>query len=332
MASRDDNERGRYGRWDTGAHQPAQGREQAQGGWADAQGRHQRPGEFNSPQGGYGGYGGGHESHSDGRGAGGSDVGGRPHPQQRGGEYGYGGEFGGDAGGEFAGRGAPPDRYSGFNEQGSPWGHQHSGGWGGGFGHRQPEQGRGGQQGHGQQRYGQQGYGPGDGQQGYGGQQGGYGGGFGGAPQPFAGGQDAGGDRGHGAQLAHDRGGHGQSHGFGGPGMPQHHHDHDYHQWREEQLRNLDNDYHSWRQERYKKFSDEFNQWRSSRGVGRQSGNEHSSTGGNFGPTGGPGADAARAGQHAPGTPEGGDFGSTGTSGSTSLSGPGATSPAGKTK
>jgi len=39
----------------------------------------------------------------------------------------------------------------------------------------------------------------------------------------------------------------------------------DYHQWREEQLRNLDNDYETWRGERYKKFSEDFNTWRSSR-------------------------------------------------------------------
>jgi hypothetical protein len=43
------------------------------------------------------------------------------------------------------------------------------------------------------------------------------------------------------------------------------HHDPDYQQWRNEQLRNLDEDYESWRGERYKKFSDDFNTWRSNR-------------------------------------------------------------------
>lgn len=56
-------------------------------------------------------------------------------------------------------------------------------------------------------------------------------------------------------------------------------HDHDYHQWREEQMRNLDKEYETWRQDRYRKFADEFNTWRAS----RQSGRPDSSTGGNFG-------------------------------------------------
>jgi hypothetical protein len=45
----------------------------------------------------------------------------------------------------------------------------------------------------------------------------------------------------------------------------QQHFDPDYHQWRDEQLRNLDNDYQDWRKERYQKFSDEFATWRNSR-------------------------------------------------------------------
>lgn len=45
------------------------------------------------------------------------------------------------------------------------------------------------------------------------------------------------------------------------------HHDPDYHQWREQQLRNLDDDYQSWRGEHYKKFSDEFSEWRKNRST-----------------------------------------------------------------
>ena len=48
-------------------------------------------------------------------------------------------------------------------------------------------------------------------------------------------------------------------------GRQQGHYDPDYHQWREEQMRNLDNDYHAWRGERYKKFSDDFGEWRRNR-------------------------------------------------------------------
>lgn len=45
-------------------------------------------------------------------------------------------------------------------------------------------------------------------------------------------------------------------------------HDHDYAQWRREQLQQLDRDYDAYRKERYGKFSDEFNSWRSKRGSG----------------------------------------------------------------
>ena len=38
-----------------------------------------------------------------------------------------------------------------------------------------------------------------------------------------------------------------------------------YHQWREEQARDLDDDYDDWRRDRYKKFSDEFDAWRRGR-------------------------------------------------------------------
>lgn len=58
---------------------------------------------------------------------------------------------------------------------------------------------------------------------------------------------------------------------MGGYGGQQPHYDPDYHQWREQQMRDLDNDYEHWRQERYKKFSEEFNQWRSSRQAGQPS-------------------------------------------------------------
>ena len=66
----------------------------------------------------------------------------------------------------------------------------------------------------------------------------------------------------------YDRGGYGnaralgnQSGGLGG----QSHHDADYHNWRQEQVRNLDRDYDDWRQERFQKFSNEFNTWRTGR-------------------------------------------------------------------
>lgn len=52
---------------------------------------------------------------------------------------------------------------------------------------------------------------------------------------------------------------------FQGQQGAQGHHDPDYQQWRQEQMRLLDEDYQSWRQERYQKFADDFNTWRSSR-------------------------------------------------------------------
>lgn len=45
------------------------------------------------------------------------------------------------------------------------------------------------------------------------------------------------------------------------------HHDPDYHQWREEQMRLLDEDYRAWRKERYQKFSEDFNAWRAARNA-----------------------------------------------------------------
>lgn len=44
--------------------------------------------------------------------------------------------------------------------------------------------------------------------------------------------------------------------------------DHDYQQWRQEQLRKLDSEYLAWRQERYRKFADDFDAWRSRREPG----------------------------------------------------------------
>lgn len=45
------------------------------------------------------------------------------------------------------------------------------------------------------------------------------------------------------------------------------HFDHDYHQWRNQQIEALDNDYDEWRKERYQKFSTEFDTWRNSRST-----------------------------------------------------------------
>jgi hypothetical protein len=44
-----------------------------------------------------------------------------------------------------------------------------------------------------------------------------------------------------------------------------HHHDEDYHHWRNEQLRKFDQDYDEWRNELRQKFTEDFNKWRSSR-------------------------------------------------------------------
>lgn len=95
----------------------------------------------------------------------------------------------------------------------------------------------------------------------YGGNGATYGGSAYGGRMEGAGGQERGwsGSRGASYGGAYDAQGRGANHGSGA------HRDPDYHQWREEQIRNLDNDYESWRQERYSKFADEFNTWRSSR-------------------------------------------------------------------
>ena len=58
------------------------------------------------------------------------------------------------------------------------------------------------------------------------------------------------------------------------------HHDPDYHQWRNEQIRGLDNDYKAWREERYSNFSNEFGEWRKGRKDKQSaSGSDTSSTG-----------------------------------------------------
>jgi len=79
-------------------------------------------------------------------------------------------------------------------------------------------------------------------------------------------------------------GGYGDQLGYGsyqGGGRQQQHHDPDYQQWREQQLRNLDEDYQSWRGERYKKFSDEFDSWRKNRQGAEQKNDLPGSTGSN---------------------------------------------------
>lgn len=90
---------------------------------------------------------------------------------------------------------------------------------------------------------------------------------------PYAGSQTYGG---YGDQLGYGsyQGG-GQRHGQ--------HHDHDYQQWREQQLRNLDDDYHSWRGERYQKFSEEFDSWRKKRQSAELNNDLPGSAGGDIG-------------------------------------------------
>ncbi len=63
----------------------------------------------------------------------------------------------------------------------------------------------------------------------------------------------------------------------------QQHHDPDYKQWREDQMRRLDEDYDSWRQERYQKFSDDFNTWRSSKSQADSATGKNQSTAANSG-------------------------------------------------
>lgn len=56
-------------------------------------------------------------------------------------------------------------------------------------------------------------------------------------------------------------------------------HDPDYHQWRNERLRELDRDYDDWRQHRYQRFSDEFNEWRNNRDARRDTVNRDADPG-----------------------------------------------------
>ena len=63
--------------------------------------------------------------------------------------------------------------------------------------------------------------------------------------------------------------------------------DPDYHQWRQDQLRQLDDDYDSWRKERYERFADDFNTWRTSRGgSGQKSSGSNSATSSSQGTSG----------------------------------------------
>lgn len=81
-------------------------------------------------------------------------------------------------------------------------------------------------------------------------------------------------------------GGYGDQLGYGSRPEGRHegqHHDPDYQQWREQQLRNLDDDYQSWRGERYKKFSDEFDNWRKNRQGAEQKNDLPGSAGKNAG-------------------------------------------------
>lgn len=89
------------------------------------------------------------------------------------------------------------------------------------------------------------------------------------------------GDAGEGLYGAHRGWGQGTPGGSGDyPGHARHP-DPDYHQWRQEQIRNLDRDYNDWRQERYHKFSSDFDSWRSNRPRGDlpQTGETDGSTG-----------------------------------------------------
>ncbi|MBV7428261.1 MULTISPECIES: hypothetical protein [unclassified Acidovorax] len=71
------------------------------------------------------------------------------------------------------------------------------------------------------------------------------------------------------------------------------HHDPDYQQWRQEQLRLLDEDYQSWRKERYEKFSDDFNTWRTSRNQQSPSKSQAGATGSSS--TSNPGATSGKS-------------------------------------
>lgn len=98
-----------------------------------------------------------------------------------------------------------------------------------------------------------------------------------------------------------------------------HPHDHDYAQWRDEQIRNLDRDYDAWRQERYGKFSTEFDTWRNSR-AGQPHGPAGSSSAKGIDKTGGSSPDSDTTGM--PGASSGaGTPGAPGSTGSASAGG-----------
>lgn len=92
-------------------------------------------------------------------------------------------------------------------------------------------------------------------------------------------------------------GGYGDQLGYGSTPP---HHDPDYHQWREQQMRQLDEDYQSWRGERYKRFSDDFETWRRERAL-RQAGGQQQQ---GQGPGQNQGQGQAGAGEPAQPTPD----------------------------
>lgn len=101
---------------------------------------------------------------------------------------------------------------------------------------------------------------------------------YGGRPGGFAGGGGYGGSYGDDPRNwgARDDGGSARR-GFASGSRDHSHHDPDYQQWRDEQMRSLDEDYRSWREERYRKFSDEFDAWRKNRPSPSEGGSDEAS-------------------------------------------------------
>lgn len=263
---------------------------------------------------GYGGYGRGEDNY--GRSAGGSDQDqGRRDP----GFQGYGNRDDGYPGGQSGGYG---DRHQGnrYASQGSSTGgrygydqnrfQQHSGdqgnrGSGSGYGHGYGEPGQ--QRRDDRDSYGSQGWQGDQDTRRYGG--------FGSSHR---------GDWEQGQSLEYGERAGQYRHPSGQQANPSHP-DHDYHQWRNEQLRNLDQDYGDWRRERYGKFSEEFSNWRTQRAGNR--GASHDEAAGlqgntaqrNQGDVSGrhQDADASASGQHTGSAAATGQTGSTGSTGST---------------
>jgi len=282
MASREWEDRNRN---QSLSREPQEGRErryassELRGGWGSLRSRQHSGGYGRGSESGserasgYEGYGAGYESHGYGRGTAVSDWGRGGGVPLRAGSFEQGSRFGG------LGYGAQ----QGYGPSGS-WSEHAGGDW------------------------------DSNGNQGYEGPQGGYGAARGGYGQPQTGGYSRGApgsmseQGGYGDHVSrHEPGRHAQqgaASGYGDQGRqlggagghsepPSHahgaygagHHDYDYQQWRDEQIRNLDNDYCSWRQDRYKKFADEFNSWRASRsgGQGQNTGIAPGTTGGGLG-------------------------------------------------